>query len=167
MFFVWSEEQHNCPVCEGRLIKYGRRKRKVILNSGIKVTLKIQRFKCKGCNKTHHELPDILVPYKQHQLESIEKVLSTDEGQTIDVPVDDSTIRRWRAWFEEMIDHFIGCLEAIKFRIKQVVDISRFQSPNSSLQGIYNLVGNGKKWLARVVRAVANTNNWQQPSLCF
>ena len=147
-------------MCDGELNKFGRRERKVILTSGKKITLNIQRHRCKHCGKVHHALPDMLVPYKRHELESIEQVLTQGESKPVTIPVDDSIIRGWRTWFNDRVNHFIGCLRSIKFRIQRVEEDARFQPPKSSLQGIYELVGNEKKWLAKVVRLVANSNNW-------
>lgn len=160
MFFVWSEEQHVCPVCNGELNKFGRRERKVILTSGNKITLNIQRHRCKNCGRIHHELPDMLVPYKLHELESIEQILTQGKSKPVTIPVDDSIIRGWRIWFNDRANHFIGCLRAIQSRIQRVEENARFQPPRSSLQRIYELVGSAKNWLARVVRPVANSNNW-------
>ncbi|NLU51226.1 MAG: hypothetical protein GXX09_12680 [Syntrophomonadaceae bacterium] len=55
---------------------------------------------CVECKRIHHELPDMLVPYKRHVRESIEAAVSGDEALT--VTADESTLWRWRRWFTEL-----------------------------------------------------------------
>jgi len=131
----------------------------LIKDDGEKMTLSIRRLRCSICGKIHHELPDCLVPYKRYGQKSIEAVLD-EQNQKLSIAADESTICRWRAWFASRVNHFFGCLRSIAFRFKTVVEGYRSRPPKSSLQGIYNLVGNSSNWLARVVRPVVNTNNW-------
>lgn len=163
IFFVRSEEEeeHACPICGGILEKYGRRHRNQILCDGTKRILSIRRLRCSICNKIHHELPDCLVPYKRYEQKAIEKVLSSQKNQKLDVAVDECVILRWRAWFDSRINHFIGCLRAIDQRLNKTAEGLRSCLPPSSLQGIYSLVGKSSNWLARVVRSVVNSNNWK------
>ena len=53
----------------------GSRKRAFISSVGERIVLIIRRLKCKACGRVHHELPDILVPYKRYSSESIEAVI--------------------------------------------------------------------------------------------
>ncbi|MGI6467766.1 MAG: DUF6431 domain-containing protein [Syntrophomonadaceae bacterium] len=66
MFFVRSLEQIACPCCSGILKAISRRKRSCIDSLGEKVILSIRRLRCVECKRIHHELPDMLVPYKRH-----------------------------------------------------------------------------------------------------
>jgi hypothetical protein len=164
-FLVRSLEQVSCPCCGGQLSVIGSRKRKCINSAGSRIILRIRRLRCKVCRSIHHELPDILVPYKRHCSESIESVLEP-EG-TICVAADDSTIRRWREWFRRYIDHFTGCLESITARLvgKTAKKVTRFSM--SGFQRVIDLVGDAPGWLARVVHPVANTNNWIHTRFAF
>ena len=128
-------EQLPCPCCSGQLKVIGSRQRKRINASGEKVNLIIRRLRCIECNRIHHELPDMLVPYKLHVSESIEAVVSNDSE--LSVISDESTLNRWRKWFNEKVDYFQGCLESITIRY-----------------------GDAPGWLARVVRPIANLNLW-------
>ena len=75
---------------------YGRRKRKVVDSYGTKQTYIIRRLRCERCGHIHHELPDIMVPYKRHCIETIEAVIADDIA---DVCCENSAIRRIRAWW--------------------------------------------------------------------
>jgi len=164
-FFVRNPEQVSCPCCGGQLSVIGSRKRKCINSEGRRIILRIRRLRCKECRSIHHELPDILVPYKRHCSESIESVL--DPKRTICVAADDSTIRRWREWFRRYTDHFIGCLESITARIGGKTAKKMTSSSESGFQRVIDLVGDAMGWLARVVRPVANTNNWIHTRFAF
>jgi len=115
-------------------------------------------LKCSTCKRIHHELPDILVPYKRYNRESIETVITG--GEVLDVAADDSTINRWKRWFAIMSYNFLGCLISIaaKYQGESVKDMSKL--PKSVLQRIFHFVGSAPAWLARVVRSVVNSNNW-------
>ncbi len=157
-FFVRNLEQVSCPCCSGKLSAIGSRKRGFIDNLGKNIVLRIRRLHCKVCNSVHHELPDILVPYKRHCSESIESVLTP--GQTLCVAADNSTIRRWRIWYAELRRHFLGCLNSIVISLSRQTAENTACSPRSRFQRVIDFVGNASGWLARIVRPVANTNNW-------
>jgi hypothetical protein len=113
----------------------------------------------------HHELPDILIPYKRYGSESIEAVITGDTALT--VTADESTISRWRSWFNELALHFLGCLASIatllgKGSVKETSCLSK-----STLQRIWHYVGNATGWLVRVVRPVANINSWVHTRFAF
>jgi len=157
-FFVRSEEQNSCPCCNGILEVIGSRKRKYLNEAGIKAVLIIRRLRCKGCRRIHHELPDILVPYKRYNRASIEAVVS--KNATLSVAADESTLFRWRSWFRRLAHHFLGCLVSItiRYQSESVEEAIRFSK--SPLQRIWYFVGDAPGWLARVVRPVVNLNLW-------
>ena len=157
-FFVRSGEQNPCPCCGGSLIVIGSRKRKYINGIGEKVVLVIRRLQCSHCTKVHHELPDILTPYKRYGSESIEAVVSGESELT--VAADESTITRWKHWFLEVANYLASALVsiAIRYCLKSVEGESNL--PQSPLQRIWQLVGNAPHWLARTVRPVVNANCW-------
>ena len=114
VFFVRSMEQIPCPCCSGVLKVIGSRKRKSVSDSGNIKILVVRRLRCIVCNRIHHELPDILVPYKRYDRKSIETVL--DGQQPLTVAVDECTIIRWRTWFRGMSNYFLGCLTSLSIR---------------------------------------------------
>lgn len=165
VFFVKSAEQIPCPCCNGPLYVIGSRQRKYINDLGDEVILIIRRLRCEHCSKIHHELPDILVPYKRYNSESIEVVITGNTALT--VTADESTLNRWRHWFRALQNHFLGCLASIATLLgkESVKETSRLSK--STLQGIWNYVGNAAGWLARIVRPVANTNCWVHTRFAF
>ena len=101
--------------------------------------MSIRRLGCTQCNRIHHELPDMLVPYKRHVRESIEAVVNGEEHLT--VTADESTLRRWRNWFSVMADYFQGCLKSITIfdMVKNLWKMNPvFPSPSS--------IGYGSMW---------------------
>lgn len=158
-------EQIPCSCCGERLRVIGSRRRKYLTSQGLSQVLVIRRLKCDRCGRIHHELPDILVPYKRYASEAIEPVVANEP--TLSVAVDESTIMRWRQWFAKCAEHFAGCLESIRIRFGH----SSVEGPSdfslSVLRRIWHYVGNAPAWLARVVRSVANTNQWVHTRSAF
>jgi hypothetical protein len=165
VFFVRSAEQICSPCCGEKLKVIGSRRRGRTDSSGDTQTLIIRRLRCKKCRKIHHELPDILVPYKRYDSESIEAALNGDGD--LCVAADDSTINSWRIWFQSMANYLAGCLLSIAIQrgVQSVAGISRL--PKSALQRIRHFVGDAPDWLARVVRSVANSNLWVHTRSAF
>lgn len=147
------------------LIVIGSRKRYFINGAGERVVLIIRRLSCKTCKRVHHELPDILVPYKRYNSESIEAVLNGDIVLT--VAADESTISRWKRWFLDLANYFVGCLISIAVRYLRNTAEEKPELPVSPLQRIRHYVGDGPGWLARVVRPVVNANYWVQTRSAF
>lgn len=164
-FFVRSGEQHVCPCCGGALKVIGSRRRTRIRSTGTKEILIIRRLQCQDCGRTHHELPDCLVPYKQYDSASIEAVVSGEP--LLHVAADESTLLRWKTWFSEMVNYFLGCLQSLALRYTGCAVEVQSDLPESSLQRIWHYVGNAPRWLARVVRPVANANLWVQTRFAF
>lgn len=125
----------------------------------------IRRLKCLECNKIHHELPDILVPYKRYRIEGIEAALNEDTE--LAVSADESTIRNWRIWYQEMHDYLLGCLLSIAIRYDRETVEGVSSLPESKLHRIWNYVGDAPGWLARFVRPIANSNLWLHTRSAF
>jgi hypothetical protein len=160
-YYVRSKEQSICPICSSAVLKViGSRNRKLIKSSGDKLILIIRRLRCGGCKKLHHELPDIIVPYKRYSSESIEIIVDNTKNT---VSSEESTICRIRKWFKEISEYFARCLDAIAFRcglkvvMEQATPINRMKA----------YVGNGAGWLAGVVRNIVNTNLWVHTRSAF
>lgn len=125
----------------------------------------IRRLHCCVCGRIHHELPDILVPYKRYGSESIEAAVTEDSA--LDVAADESTIRRWRNWFQKQVDYLLGCLASIAIRYGKGTVEAASRLPKSALERIWLHVGDAPGWLARVVRPVANANLWVHTRSAF
>lgn len=136
----------------------GSRRRSCIKDTGELVILMIRRLRCESCNRVHHELPDILVPYKRHLSRSIEAAVGSEES--LSVAADESTINRWKQWFKALANHFLGVLISIKIRFGKGAAEVGSGLPGPPLQRIRQHVGDAPGWLARVVRPVVNANCW-------
>lgn len=165
VFFVRSAEQIPCPCCSGHLRVIGSRQRGCIDSLGDKIILIIRRLRCVACRRIHHELPDMLVPYKRHIKDSIEAAVGGDPA--LSVTADESTLWRWRRWFWALAAYFLGCLTALAARYAIASVEGRSTLPRSALHRIWQLVGDAPGWLARVVRPVANANLWVQTRSAF
>jgi superfamily II helicase len=58
------------------------------------------------------------------------------------------------------MEHFLGCLESIAVRLNRITVKKITRSSESRFQRVMDFVGDAPGWLARLVRPVANTNNW-------
>jgi len=162
--FVKSFEIIPCPCCGETLGVCGSRHRGFVNSSGDKVLLVIRRLRCKGCNKIHHELPDIIVPYKRHCSESIESTIS---AAALTIPADEKTIRCWIAWLNYLIDYLSKCIWAISQRTGSFVNTLAVITAKSPVEKLWCLVGDSSGWLARSVRPVVNSNLWLQTRSVF
>ncbi len=122
--------------------------------------LVLRRLKCVYCKQIHHELPDILVPYKRHIAESIENGI---KGEVNSVVADESTIKRWQTWFCKIADYFRGCLESIEIKCGSGIVEEKSALSKSKLQRIWHYVGDAPGWLARTVQSIVNQNLWHIP----
>ena len=136
-FYVKDSESSICPVCNKLLSKRSWRLRKFIDAAGNKTKLFIRRLFCKSCTRMHHELPDLLIPYKRHCVETIEAISS---GKPVKAPCEESTIRRILTWWSVVMPYFMDILKslAVKYQTKY--------QPSPAFK--------------EMVRAAANTNNW-------
>jgi len=114
--------------------------------------------------KIHHELPDLLVPYKRYDSESIEGVLN--EPPRRDIGVDESTLSRWKLWFAAWVVYAQGCLQLISIRYNLPVENSS-DCPQSALQRLGQFVGTADGWLRRTVRPIANSYLWLHTRSAF
>jgi len=98
----------------------------------------IRRLRCEICGKIHHELPDVLVPYKRYGADVVENAISGKCSAKYG-SVSAETVRRFRCWWEEVEVHFLNVLLTL------VVTGASFGNPPT---------------FREKVRAVANSNNW-------
>jgi len=134
--YVRTDEQVICSVCDCEvLIKKGWRRRTLILINDEELVLMVRRVKCKGCNKTHHVLPDIIVPYKRHDLETIEKIVLHNQNETV---CEESVINRIKTWWRRLL------LYATMLQSSKQI---QFPAPS-------------KPQLSTIVRILVNANLW-------
>src|SRR5690606_40933250 len=96
-------------ICHQSLKVIGSRRRSLIDENGDVMILVLRRLRCTnpGCGKIHHELPDLLTPYKRQTTTILEQIIT---GHQEAVPVENSTIRRVRAWFNSRAHALVGAL---------------------------------------------------------
>lgn len=104
-----------------------------IEGGGTPKTMNIRRLRCKGCRKIHHELPDLLVPYKRHSLETIEKIISEDQGT---VCCEESTVRKIRAWWMSLRLYFVNILATLEE--KHGVQFGNPPTPKEIVRAVVN-----------------------------
>ena len=163
-FFVRSAENVAAPCCGGNLCVVGSRLRVWFKSSGERAKLVIRRLYCESCRRIHHELPDLLVPYRRYDAESIEGAVS--EPPRTDIAADESTLLRWKCWFQAWAVYAAGCLQSIAMRFNLHV-VSPSARPQSALQSFGRFVGDAAGWLKRAVRPIANSNLWVTDLFCL
>ena len=126
----------------------------------------IRRLRCLACRRIHHELPDCLVPYKRYESACIEEII-TGDSTSLSVAADEATLYRIRKWFSRQVPNLLGALKSIALRLRQnlVNERSELSLPAHHRIGLY--VGKSPGWLARTVRAVANSNLWVHTRFAF
>ncbi len=123
--------------------------------SGEIYQLILRQFRCDQCRRYHRELPDLLVPYKRYDAESIEAGLLNDP----DTPVaaDDSTLARWRRWFAGWSLTAAHGLQALAKRSGAGgADLIGSRPLPPLLHRLGPWVGDARGWLARAVRPLVN-----------
>ncbi len=123
----------------------GTRRRRFIQENGEKAALMIRRFRCKGCGRIHHELPDMLIPYKQHIAATVEKIYS---GNRWDVCCDDNEIRRIYLWLMQVFLPMAASL----------------YSPQPTAQRVLlrrSISGSPPGWLSELVYRLVSENRWR------
>jgi hypothetical protein len=143
----------------------GSRPRKYLQVDASQVILIIRRLRCLECNKIHHELPDILVPYKRYKSECIETVVAEDNNTPLAIACDESTLYRWKKWFNSLSRYFAGCLQSIAIQLGK--ETEEASGPISVLHRIWFYVGDAPGWLARIVHTLVNWNLWVQTRSAF
>ena len=136
---------HGCPLCGGQLSAVGTRRRHFIREDGTKAVLMIRRYRCEGCGHIHHELPDFLLPYKQHTASTLEKIYS---GNRWDVCCDDNDFRRLYLWLMKILLPMAARLFSSSPGIGRVLLRKKIsESPPG--------------WLSALVSRLVNENRWQ------
>ena len=131
---IISYEISVCPICGEVLVVIGSRKRKVIGSDSGTMILTIRRLRCKECQVIHHELPDIVIPYKRHCAETIEKVI---EGDDNGVCCEARTICRIRAWWAAYRLYFESVLASLREKFGAV--LSTCPTPREIVRTIVNV----------------------------
>ena len=163
-FFVRSMEKSICPFCQKSLKVIGSRRRVVVNESGEPCSLTLRRLRCTNpqCGRIHHELPDILTPYKRQTTSTLEKIIIQDVKS---VPVENSTILRISNWFKLIADSLVGGLLSTYITVFQDYGVDLSDLPQSILDRIFFFVGESPGWLKKTVQILVNNNRWPHTQL--
>jgi len=167
VFFVKSEEELTvCPNCGCSLIYHSRVQRKSTDITGKVSIYSVRVLKCgnRACPSTYHrELPNIMLPYKRYDTESIEDTLTYSKSE-ITVSADESTIQRWRKWFAVNAVYIIMALLSTSAEITngdESFSLEKiWQNLNESIKTIKKIVMRETKWLNETVRILVNSAKW-------
>ncbi len=140
----------------------GSRKRYIRDGDGVRTTLIIRRLYCEECQKLHHELPDLIVPYRRYDSEAIEEIVSNEET-AVEVSCENSTIRRIKNWFSLFRKYIESCLQAIITICARDAELTRQLSQFLPLEAKRQSAG----WLKYLVRIVVNSGRWPQTRSAF
>ena len=113
--YIRTDKEPICPICSSALRVIGSRERKVIEMNGNRQSYVIRRLRCKNCETVHHELPDLLIPYKRHCANTIEQIIAKHEPFGVATTPQSNTVRRVKQWWNVVEAYFwfiVGALEA-------------------------------------------------------
>jgi len=165
VFFVESEEKIAiCPNCGNPLIYHSRIIRSLLDISGTKKRYSLRVLKCENeaCPTTYHrELPDSIIPYKRYDAQSIQDAI---EGENTIVAADESTIYRWRKWFETnsmyMKMALLGVLAMLQYKDgTSSLSIEKHKTENQ-VEDIKIILSLEERWLGAIVRILVNSSRW-------
>ena len=104
---------------------YGYYERNVIYE--VKGTLhaeviKVQRLKCKGCNKTHALMPDGIVPYKQFNLKTIIESLINNKYN-----ISENIIKNWYKQLQKIFKPLLKTtfVEKRPYELKDIIELEK------------------------------------------
>lgn len=144
---VASDDSVRCSRCGGVLLCRDKKMRKYKDTDGTTRQIRIRRMKCMNCKHLHSELPDFLIPYKQHIISVVENyVEETVLGEELlreSIP-DSRTRKNWYFWI-------ISILKSIKENRSQYGSKLFFDSPIK----ITNLIKKSE-WLLKFVDMIVN-----------
>ena len=144
--YVVSLEECPCPYCSGRLSHKDFRLRIVRWDNEGKEYIIIRVLYCAKCKTSHRELPDFLVPHKHYAAEVIETVI--DEKPMACHGADETTVRRWIAWFKRVKGHLNSVLASIPAAFEKM--------RLSALEPLDALRETGTGWFPGAIRRYVN-----------
>ena len=167
MFFVESEEEFAiCPNCGEILSFHSRIIRNLISKSGEKKRYNIRVLKCcnLSCPRTYHrELPDFIIAYRRFEAEAIAESIS-QKNADITVSAEQSTIYRWRQWFNRSATYIIMALLSVQATIENKTISSSLKiqekTPHMLITEIKKIVSRSDGWLSECFRLLVNSSKW-------
>ncbi|MDE6944505.1 MAG: hypothetical protein K2P66_08775 [Lachnospiraceae bacterium] len=115
--------------------------------------LVVRRLRCLECERISHELPDIVVPYKHHELDTIADGLVEDDSLARkSCPAEVSTINRWKHWFFSSHIFFEESLRTLQEQSSTVLHLSL---------PLFPLNCQPESWLRTIVYYLVNSGAWR------
>lgn len=124
---------------------------------GERKSLIIRRLRCLGCGRVHHELPDLIVPYKRYSSETVELIITSSNTETDDYPCELSTAIRLKIWFFLLREYFKNTLISLTFLYDY--DVALCNEINNLITCI-DLRSGVTGWLKKLVRYLVNSGRW-------
>jgi len=121
---------------------------------------------CPKCISVHREIPDFLAPYKHYEIAVIEYTV-TENSDRVDTEVEETTIRRWKAWYDNILICYKQCIASIREQLKLERRESKSDLPSSAHQGNGRLYGKKRPKLAQIVQTIVNNNFWGTTQFAF
>lgn len=140
LIIIVAQEILPCPLCGGELYTRSTCHRRAINASGNTDHYRLRVLQCRGCRKTHRELPTPLVPYKRYDSEAITEIAGHPESapcnsRTIDL------IRRWLEWFVSYARHV---QESLRLQIRLPEKVGK--SACEEFMALVRIVVNSGYW---------------------
>jgi len=128
-----------CPVCDGvlSLLQYVLRMLMHGIHEPTRKKIWCPKFKCDQCHHSHRGLPDVVIPYKRYDADTIFEAINS--GADIGA-MNDNTVRRWRTWWSVMGEYFVNIYAAICARL----NLPRVPNPPHEL--LIRIAANANKW---------------------
>jgi hypothetical protein len=139
--YIHSGEESICPICGSKLQVIGSRQRHLIDRAGDRQTYVIRRLRCSECATIHHELPDLMVPYKRHCTDTIERAVTLESDSAANSNrYSCYASKRIGKWWGTLSTYFAGVIASLNFKYGCALSI--MSRPRE------------------IIRAVVNTNKW-------
>ena len=147
-------ENEACPFCHarGNFVSFGSYQRYAVDINGeesVSHQISVRRVKCKNCSHTHALLPDFLVPYSQHSLSFILRVLFLYflHYKTVDklcswAQITPSMLYRWKALFLKHRSLWLSVLDQTAISVKDsIARITEFLPLSDFLHAFFRKTG--------------------------
>ena len=141
---IYSRKKVICPVCKGDVVPHGKCIRKLVTeNTKRKLSLRV--WYCPECKHSHREIPRCIIPYKRYSAKIYAKIYDS-ELDDIDFGVDESTVRRIKAWVKWFLEFAASFMEGMKIEHPELPTNYEVGSTLSALRYFVRLVVNANEW---------------------
>ncbi len=133
------------------------------MEGGGRQAYQIRRLYCPNCHAYHRELPDLFTPYKQYGTEEISGVLdgtvTAEDEDSSDYPCE-TTMDRWKQWFEGNRIRMDGYLKSVGYRLLGFTE----ELLNSGVSLLERIRSSRDDWLEKILRLIYNSGGRLVPA---